>query len=283
MLRNYNYMITIVTYPFLMALTYLKFANNLKGAFYKYIIIFMLIIFIPSFIMSLYTASEEILNSKKKWRIILLVLFSIFYLPIYYVLNVTKTEKYLGYLLLIMSIPLTVLAYNSTYKKVSMEMAKLFKEYVVINENYVQFSSNYLFSINVDKTFRCNNNDIGDYVISCERLEDDSFIGIYSYDISYDDETDILEKLDFHVEQTIDYIKESGYSYEIIDNGQDDIAQIDYNDNSILITQKNYEIGASKYSLIILKEVPKKLINYEEYQKMIDSIYFLTYNDGVSS
>ena len=283
MLRNYNYMITIVTYPFLMALTYLKFANNFKGGFYKYIIVFMLIIFIPSFIMSLYNAAEEILHSKRKWRIIFLILFSVFYLPIYYVLNVSKTEKYLGFLLFIIGIPLTLLAYNYTYKKLSIEMAKLFKEYVVINENYVQFSSNNLFSIGVDKTFRCDNYDIGDYVISCERLEDDSFIGIYSYDISSDDVTDTLEKLNFHVEQTIDYIEESNYEYEIIDNGQDDIVQIDYNENSILISQRNYEIGDNEYSLIILKEVPKELINYKKKKKMIDSIYFLNYNGGVSS
>ncbi len=283
MLRNYNYMLTIVLYPFLMALSYLKLANNLKGEFYTYLIIISLIIFIPSFIMSLYSALEEIFNSKKRWRVIILVLLSIFYLPIYYTKYVAKEEKFLGVFLFIISIPLTMYAYGSACRKLSIEISKLYEDYVVINENYVHRSANNLFAINIDKTFRCSNRDIGDYVISCDRLSDDSFIGIYSYDITEESEEDIEDKLDFHVGQTIDYIEESGYKYELVDNEDETITQIDYNDNIILITQRIYDVGIRKYSLIILKEVPKDLVDYEEYQKMIDSVNFINYNDGVSS
>ena len=282
MLKNYNYILTIMLFPFIMALSYLKLINNLKGNIYTYIIVAMIIIFIPSFIMSLYSALEEILSSKKKWRIVLLLLLSIFYLPIYYTKYVSKDEKYLGYILFVISIPLTILMINAGIKKISKIVLNLYKNYAVINEkDYVQFSSNKLFSLGVDKTFRCNSEDIGDYVISCDRLEDDSFIGIYSYDITLDNEESINDKLEFHVNQTINYIEENGFTYEIVE--KDDLIEINYNENSILISQCNYGVGDNKYSLIIMKEVPKELVNYEEYQKMIDSIYFLNYNDGVSS
>lgn len=283
MLRNYNYMLTIILYPFILLLSYLRLTNYLKSNIYTYLIIIMLIIFIPSFIMSLYGVIEEILNSKKKWHMVFLILLSIFYLPIYYTRYVSKEEKYLGYLLFIICIPLSVLTINASKDKLSLYLARAYKNYVVINENYVQTASDNLFAISIDKTFRCNNQDIGDYVISCERLEDDSFIGIYSYDISYDNEEDIEEKINFHINQTIEYIEENGYTYEFIDTTDESIIQIDYNNMSILIKQNNYEIEDRKYSLIILKEVPKELIDYEEYQKMIDSINFLNYNGGVSS
>ena len=281
MLRNYNYVVTILLYPFILILSYLSFTRVLKDSLYTYLIIVMLFFFIPSFIMSLYHASEEILNSKKKWRMIFLILLSIFYLPIYYTKYVAKEEKYLGYLLFVIAVPLTILTIMAGNKRLLVFFNNIYRNNVVINDNYVLYSSNKLFSINVDKTFRCNSDDIGDYVISCDRLEDDSFIGVYSYDVTLEDEEEIEEKLDFHLGQTLDYIEEKGYTYEI--NSDSNIVSISYNENTILITQSNYLVGEKKYSLIILKEMPKEYISYEEYQKMIDSVYFLNYNEGVSS
>ena len=283
MLKNYNYMLTIILYPFILALSYLRLINYLKSNLYTYLIAFMIIIFIPSFIMSLYSALDEILYSKKKWRVIPLVFLSIFYLPIYYTKYVSKEEKYLGIIVFIITIPLAILTINAGTIKLEKVWRRAFKNYVVVNENYVQMASNNLFSLGVDKTFRCNNEDIGDYVISCDRLEDDSFIGIYSYDVSNDSEEDIVDKLDFHIGQTIDYIEESDYTYELIDTGSDTFVEIDYNENAILITQNTYLVNNIKYSLIIMKELKKELVDYNEYQKMIDSIYFLNYNVGVSS
>lgn len=281
MLRNYNYVVTILLYPFILILSYLSFTRVIKDSLYTYLIIVMLFFFIPSFIMSLYHASEEILNSKKKWRMIFLILLSIFYLPIYYTKYVAKEEKYLGYLLFVIAVPLTILTIMAGNKRLLVFFNNIYRNKVVINDNYVLYSSNKLFSINVDKTFRCNSDDIGDYVISCDRLEDDSFIGVYSYDVTLEDEEEIEEKLDFHLGQTLDYIEEKGYTYEI--NSDSNIVSINYNENAILITQSNYLVGEKKYSLIILKEMPKDYISYEEYQKMIDSVYFLNYNEGVSS
>ncbi len=281
MLKNYNYMLTILLYPFIIILSYLKLMNNLKGSFYTYLIIIMILIFIPSFIMSIYGSSEEIFKSKKKWRIIPLILLSIFYLPIYYTKYVSKEEKYLGYILFLITIPLTILTINACNRRLLLHINNMNRNYVIIDNHYVQHSTNNLFTIDVDETFRCNSEDIGDYVVSCDRLEDDSFIGIYSYDVTLEDDYEIEEKLDFHIKQTLDYIEEQGYEYDI--NDESNIIEVNYNENTILITQLNYIIDDSKYSLIIIKEMPRENISYEEYQKMIDSVYFLNYNEKVSS
>lgn len=281
MLKNYNYVLTILLYPFILVLGYLKLSNLIKGDTYTYIIVILLLFFIPSFIMSLYGACEEILKSKKKWRIILLILLSIFYLPIYYTFYVAKEEKYLGYILFIITIPLTYLTIKACNNRILLYLNDAYKNAVSINEHYVSYSTNKLFSIDIDASFRCKKEDIGDYVMSCDRLLDDSFIGIYSYDVTDEDEEDISDKLDFHLNQTLDYIEENNYEYEVNNNGN--IIEINYHDNTILITQNNYMFDNNNYSLIIIKEMPKEYISYDEYQKMIDSIEFLNYNDGVSS
>lgn len=275
MLKNYNYMLTIMLYPFIMVLSYLKLTNILKSNIYTTLIVIMLLIFIPSFIMSLYSASEEILKSKNKKRIVLLIVLSIFYLPIYYTKYVYKEEKYLGYFLSVISIILTIITFNISCNSLKKYFLNIYEKRYAIKENYIYNSVNKLFSIEIDSSFRCNEKDLGDYVVSCDRLNDDSFIGIYSYDISLEDESEIEEKLEFHINQTIDYIKEKGYEYRI---SNDDIVKIEYNNNAVLITQKNYIVEDNKYSLIILKEIPREYINLEEYQKMIDSITFLNYN-----
>lgn len=281
MLKNYNYMLTILLYPFLLIISYLKIANYLKGSLYTDLIIIMLIIFIPSFIMSLYCAAEEILTSDKKWRIVFLVLLSVFYLPIFYTKYISKDEKYLGYILFILTIPLTYLMIVTLNNKLLIIFNEVFRDKIVLKDTIVYNSTNNLFSINIDYSFRCNSENIGDYVISCDKLADDSFIGIYSYDVSFDDEEEIKEKFDFHINQTIDYIKDKGYSYQI--TSDEKITQIEYNDNIILISQNIYFIEEDIYSLIIMKEMPREYVSYDEYQKMIDSIKFLNYNDGVSS
>lgn len=276
MLKNYNYVLTILLYPFILVLSYLKLTNLIKGELYTYLIIVVLLFFIPSFIMSLYNASEEILKSKKKWRIILLITLSIFYLPIYYTMYVAKEEKYLGYILFIITIPLTFITIKAMNNRILLFLNEAYKNSVSINEHYVTNSINNLFSIDVDASFRCKKDNIGDYVISCERLLDDSFIGVYSYDVTDDDNDELYEKIEFHVNQTIDYIKEQNFAYDI--NDDTDIVEISYNENIILITQKTYLVGNNKYSLIIIKEMPRYYISYEEYKKMIDSITFLNYN-----
>ena len=280
MLKNWNYIITIMLYPFILILSYLLLNDYIKGDLYSFIVFAMIMVFIPSFIMSLYGILDDILNSKSKWRIILVILFSIFYIPYYYTRHISKQEIYLGILIPMLSILFSIVVYNLSLKKLRDYLDLLYSDSVIINENYSYTSSDNLIKIDVDKSFRCSSN-IGDYIISCDRLEDDSFIGIYSYDVTDYGEDEIKDIIDFHINQTIDYIKENNYAYGIDSNDQ--IVRIFYNDMVILITQNNYIVDDKDYSLIILKELPSNMLDLKEFEKMIESITFLNYNNGVSS
>lgn len=280
MLKNLNYIITIILYPFILILSYFLLTNYIKGDLYSFLLFSMIIVFIPSFIMSLYGVLDDILNSKSKWKIILVILFSIFYIPYYYTRHIAKQEVYLGIVISMLCILFSIVTYNVSLKKLREYFDSLYLNSVIINENYSYTSSNNLIRMSVDKSFRCSSN-IGDYIISCDRLEDDSFIGIYSYDITDYSEGDIKDIIDFHINQTIDYINENNYTYGIDNENQ--IIRIFYNDMVILITQNNYIVGDKKYSLIILKELPSNLLDLKEFEKMIESITFLNYNNGVSS
>ena len=280
MLKNYNYILTIILYPFILIMSYLLLTNYIKGSFYISLLISMIIVFIPSFIMSLYGILDDILNSKYKWRIILVILFSIFYIPYYYTRYIAKQEVYLGILMPIFCILLSILTYKVTTDKLRYVFASIYSNHVIINEHYSYVSSNDLIKIDVDKSFRCNSN-VGDYIISCDRLEDDSFIGIYSYDITDYDDKEINEIATFHLDQTISYIEESGYTYDL--KKDNDLVTINYGNMTIIFTQNNYALGNKKYSLVIMKELPSELLDLNEFKKMIESITFLNYNNGVSS
>ena len=280
MLKNYNYILTIILYPFILVLSYLILDNYLHSSFYLYLDLLMIIVFIPSFIMSLYNALEEILSSKKKWRVILLILFSYFYLPIYYTKYISKSEKYLGSIITILGIVLSYYTFSKFNDRLFEFLTNAFKNNVIINENYIYISADKKFTMNVSKDFRCNRNDIGDYVIYCDRLDDDSFIGVYSYEINDYNEEDILDILNFHINQSEEYIKESGYISDL--EKKDDILEINYNNMVILLTQRIYVANDNQYSLVIIKEMPKELEDIQEFQKMIETIYFLNYN-GIES
>ena len=235
----------------------------------------MITIFIPSFIMSLYGILDDILNSKSKWRIIFAILFSIFYIPYYYTRYISKQEIYFGILIPILTILLSVVTYKITLQKLGLLFDSFYMHKVIINEHYSYESNNKLIKIDVDKSFRCDSN-IGNYLISCDRLQDDSFIGIYSYDVTDYSLKEIEDIIDFHINQTIGYILDNGYTYEI--DNTESIIKIYYNNMVILLTQNNYIINDKKYSLIIMKELPNELLDINEYKKMIESIAFLNYN-----
>lgn len=280
MLKNYNFILTILLYPFMLIIAYLILTNVLSSSFYIYLLFFMVIVFVLSFIISLYEILEDILSKNSKWRIILVILFSIFYIPFYYTKHIVKEEKYLGIIIPLLSVFLTYFTYVESIKKLETFFDSIYLNKTVLNEHYVYTSTNGLIRIDVDKSFRCVNN-IGDYIISCDRLEDDSFIGVYYYDITDYSEAKTEDILNYHFEQILSTIEDSGYEYET--DISDQIIKVYYNDMVILISQNNYIVSDSKYSLIIMKEVPKDLLNQKEFEKMIESITFLNYNNGVSS
>ena len=281
MLKNYNYILTIVLYPFILILSYLMLTNYIKGRIYLYLIIIMIVLFIPSFIMTLYGISHDILTGKSKWKIILLILFSWFYIPFYYTNHAVKQEKYLGYIIPVLGLFFSYLTFTSLNNSVLSFLNDAYKSMVVINDNYIYESTNKLFTIGVSKDFRCFSNDVGDYVIFCDRLDDDSFIGIYSYDVTDFSEQELTDILSFHINQTLEYIEEKGYESELVE--EEDIIKIYYQNMIIMITQRNYINNDTNYSLIISKEMPKESANKEEFEKMIETIEFLNYNEEVSS
>jgi len=274
-LKDYNYILTIVLFPFIMGLLFLKLSNSLMGDFYTFLIISMIIVFIPSFIMSLYSALDEILHSNKKWRIILLILFSIIYLPIYYTRYVSKGEILFGIMIVILDLIFSYLTYQTFNKKLYNYLLKYYRQTFAISENYVYIAKNGLFKLNVSRDYRCDNN-MGDYVVSCDNLEDDSFLGIYSYDVSDYEDEDINDIMDYHINQILNYISEDGYEADI--DYANDIVVINYQKMTILLSQNNYFFNDKKYSLIIMKELKSELSNLLDYQKIIESIKFLNYN-----
>ena len=280
MIRNNNYVLTIILYPFMLLVGYLWLNKAIDNKYTIFLVLAMFTIFVPSFIMTLYGVSEEIFASKRKWRIVFLLLFSVFYLPIYYTNNISK-ERVFGIFVLLIDLIASFYFYNTARNKLASFFNSIYENSVIINDHLTYTSVNKLFSFSVDNSYRCVSN-MGDYVVSCDRNIDDSFIGIYSYDITDMSEEEINDLFEFHLNQTISYIEESLYTPEVDNNGE--VTIINYNDMSILFTQRNYLLEENySYSLIIIKELPKEDLDFIEFQKMIESITFFPYNNDVSS
>lgn len=258
--------------PVILLLAILRLSHFIEGIIYYYIIIGMIIIYLISFILVLFFAVNEILNSNRKSRIILLILFSIFYLPIYYVKYVNSEEKALAYFLSISSLVLLGISYFVFKDTVNNFFVNKYKQNIILKDTYQYISKNKLFTINVDKSFSCTS-DLGEYQISCDRNSDDSFLGIYSYEKEEFSEAELDDIKEFHINDTINVIEENDYEYEKEDIN--DIIKITYNNMEILLTQRNYFINNKQYSLIILKESPRYNENVNDFFKVIDTIKFL--------
>ena len=258
--------------PVILLLAILRLSHFIEGIIYYYIIIGMIIIYLISFILVLFFAVNEILNSNRKSRIILLILFSIFYLPIYYVKYVNSEEKALAYFLSISSLVLLGISYFVFKDTVNNFFVNKYKQNIILKDTYQYISKNKLFTINVDKSFSCTS-DLGEYQISCDRTSDDSFLGIYSYEKEEFSEAELDDIKEFHINDTINVIEENDYEYEKEDIN--DIIKITYNNMEILLTQRNYFINNKQYSLIILKESPRYNENVNDFFKVIDTINFL--------
>lgn len=274
-LKENSIIITISLFPLILLLSLLRFVNFLKSNLYDYLIILMSLVFFFYFIISLFLVLDEIINSNNKSRIIWVILFSIFYLPIYYTKYVSKGEKYLGFLILISSIVLSIGTVYFLQERFFQYIVLVEKKKIVLKTSYEYSDKNKLFTIHVDNNYRCDNK-LGDYALSCDSYSDDSFFGVYVYnDIIDEDEVD--EILSFHIEQTLDYISENNYEASISYLDElDNLVQIEYNDMVILITEKNYIVKDKTYNLIIVKELPKSENAIINFIKNINSIKFIS-------
>ena len=130
--------------PVILLLAILRLSHFIEGIIYYYIIIGMIIIYLISFILVLFFAVNEILNSNRKSRIILLILFSIFYLPIYYVKYVNSEEKALAYFLSISSLVLLGISYFVFKDTVNNFFVNKYKQNIILKDTYQYISKNKL-------------------------------------------------------------------------------------------------------------------------------------------
>ena len=272
-LRDNSFIIAVLLLPFIFTLSILKLNKVLKGEMYGYLIIVLAVVFIVGFIFSLFFALDEIANSKNKKRLLLLMLFPIFYLPIYYTKYIYKNEKYLGYVVSVANAFLITLLFLGVKSFVIDYVVAQETKNFVISDTSRYVDKNNEFSIEINNSYVCSH-DLGDYAISCDREEDDSFLGIYSYSKNNFSEGELDDIKDYHLEQIYDYIKESNYEYNI-EPVYGGITKINYNEMSILVRDIIVNHNDKMYYLIIVKEVKEENLDIFDYEKTIQNIVFL--------
>ena len=271
-LKENSFILTIGLLPFIFLLSILLLKNFLKGKLYIYLLIIMIIAFWISFIFSMFFALDEIKNSNNKKRIILLMVCPFVYLPVYYTKYIYKNEKNLGYGLSIINVILIGLFFFSTNSFVNNYMIELNHKNFKVRSEYAYVDKNKVFSININNNFTFNNN-LGDYVIACDNKEDDSFLGIYSYQKKSFSKGALDDILDYHVEQTVNYIEE--YEYVANIEKENDLTIISYNNMKVLIKQIVYEKNNQSYCLVIVKEVNEDDLDMLDFEKSVENISFL--------
>ena len=282
--RDYVFISLISIFPFLLILLSFKFYFQskfiLNNTIFWILISVLGVIFIVSFIICLfYTLDHIIYKQKILWKKIIhfmmLFFFNIIYIPFYYG-NYFIKEKLLGYFVPIINIIVLVFFSFACNSYILKYFEKLDKEKIVLNSNFTYLSNDGLFTIDVLEGYTCDKT-LGDYVVACDNINDDSFLGVYSY--NYQDYS--LVQLDevylFHIEQTINYITDAGYSYEIMED--DDKVIFVYNENMCIIVKKSdYDINYDKvndYRLVIIKEVSYHDNMIDDFNNLINSIRFV--------
>lgn len=271
-IRENTFTLALVTFPFLLILCILKINNILKSNLYSYLILFMGIIFVIAFIFSLFFALDEILNSDNKKRVVLLMLFPIIYLPIYYTKYIYKNERVFGYATSILTIVLLSGLFFSVKTFVRDYMLNINKRDLVLVSTYDLMDKNKNFTMKINNNFVCTNK-LGDYVISCDDNSTDSFIGIYSYKKYSFSQGELDDIMDHHLEETIKYIKEKNYTYEVerINN----FIRVTYNNMVVLMERKMHVSNNNTYCLVIIHETSQENENIIDFENSIENIEFL--------
>lgn len=137
-LKNNSFIMAICLFPVILVLSILKIMNILKGSFFGYLIIGMIMAFWVFFIFALFFALEEITNSKKKIRLLPLMIFPFLYLPLYYTKYVYKSEKYVGYVSVVANVLLIISLFLSVKTYVTNYMINLSNNNIAINNIYCE-------------------------------------------------------------------------------------------------------------------------------------------------
>ncbi len=270
--KEYVFIITMILLPFILSLFILRFVNFLKSNIYDYIIIVTSFLFLFCFIETLFFMLDEIVHSKNKKRIIFVLLIPIIYIPIYYLKNISSSDKYLSYLLFGLNVILIIGFYFSFKNVLSNYILLKGKDDFILKDIFDYASKDNTFTIKIDGNYRCDSSLEG-YSIACENNSNDSFIGFYTYQDENFNQGKLDDILSFHFEEILNIIKENNYESNI--EYLDDCVKIEYNNMSVLLTQRNYIFPDKGYSLIIIMESKNKESNQEDLEKVIESIQFL--------
>ena len=267
------FIITMILFPFILLLMIFRFINFLKGSFYDYIIIILCLVFLNFFIETLFFMLDEIMHSKKKSRLIFAIIVPLIYIPIYYLKNISKDDKYLSYLIFSFNLILLIGLYFSIKSFLSNYYIMKEKDKFIIKDTFDYADKNNEFTIKINSDFRCDST-IEGYAIACENNKNDSFIGIYSYKDNNFNQGKLDDIMSFHFEEILDVIKENNYESNI--DYIDKYVKINYNNMSVLLTQRNYFFSDNGYSLIIIMESESSEENITDLENVIESIQFLS-------
>jgi len=268
-LKERSFIISLILFPFNLGIFILRIINFFKSNIYDYVIIILSIIFIFYFIVCLFYTVDEILNSSKKLRIILLLLFPFLYLPFYYGKYISNKEKILSYSIIILNL-LLIIGFYLTFKN-KLTNYIFDNEKVIVKEEFNYVDKLGLFTILINKNYVCDY--LEGYDLTCDDNSNDSFIGIYTYEEESFSEGKKDDIKDFHIDEIISYIKENNYTYN--EEEIDDYIKITYNDMAIILKSILYNYNNKEYLLIIIKESPDYEDNIIDLEKIIETITFI--------
>lgn len=141
------------------------------------------ILFLIGFIILMYSylfciihiSKNKDFNSRQKVdRVFLIIFLNIFYIPIYYVYHVIKDKKWWGIINCILYILLYIISIIILVVLLIVFTIDSFDttDYVTIDNE---------FTVSLDDTWTCSNQDTNDYDIYCEGIEEDKFFFMIDY------------------------------------------------------------------------------------------------------
>lgn len=136
---------------------------------------------------------------KKFGNILLLILLNIFYIPIYYTKYIVGIRVIYGVVNSLLYVGIVVLGIYFVFD------FKILKE----GETSLYKSNDDIISLNINKTWICTTENVAGNNLYCYKKYAKDSLGIFNYTDRHD--TDVLVK--FHVEQSINILKEQGYKF----------------------------------------------------------------------
>lgn len=282
--KDYVYITFISVTPFLLLLLSLKFYFSdkfvLNEVIYWILIIILFFISIITLITTLFYTINHILNEqntifKKIIHFILLIVFNVVYIPFYYGFYLVN-EKLLGIIMPIVNIGVIVLFSFASNQYILDYFRQLDSKNFFLPTDTTYLSKNNLFTIDVTFDYVCND-EMGDYVVACDNHNDDSFLGVYSYEYSKYSLGQLDDMYYFHLNQTKEYIENALYDYEeFID---DDMVILTYNEDiCVLFKSIDYDVDNDNnydYRLIVIKEVSYYPDMINDFNSLVNSIQFV--------